>query len=66
MTSILCQQKRVFNATNSNDIISKLKKFFDIFLAFVISAYNLEYFEKKEILIDDFFVKLETGKSGVT
>ena len=38
MTSILCQQKRVFNATNSNDIISKLKNFFDIFLAFVISA----------------------------
>ena len=34
MTSILSQEKRVFNATNSNVIISKPKKIFSIFSGF--------------------------------
>ena len=47
MTSILSQENRVVNATNSNAIFSKSKKNFSIFSAIPELAYNLEHFEKK-------------------
>ena len=47
MTSTLSQKKRVFNATNSNEIFQKWKYIFDFFLAFPESTKNFEHFEKK-------------------
>ena len=44
MTSILSQENRVVNATNSNAIFSKSKQNFSIFSAIPELAYNLEYF----------------------
>ena len=49
MTSILSQENRVVNATNSNAIFSKSKKNFSIFSAIPELAYNLEYFERKKM-----------------
>ena len=51
MKSIFSQQKRVFNATHSNAIISKLKniKIFAQFLSlFAQSTWNFRYFERKD------------------
>ena len=44
MTSILSQENRVVNATNSNAIFSKSKQNFSISSAIPELAYNLEYF----------------------
>ena len=48
MASILSQQKLVFNATNSNAIITKSKNIFSFFFWVSEIYINLEYFEKKD------------------
>ena len=48
MTSILSQQKWVFNASNSNAIICKSKNICSVFLSISAICKTFEYFEKKE------------------
>ena len=54
---------RQFNATNSDDIISKTKNFSGFFLAFLKSTLNFEHFQKKMTFIADLFPKLRTPKN---
>ena len=59
MTSILSQEKRVFNATNSNAIISESKKIFWIF--FCISGMYIKIWntlKRKMTLRRYLFLKL--------
>ena len=59
MTSILSQEKRVFNATNSNAIISESKKIFSIF--FCISGMYIKIWntlKRKMTLRRYLFLKL--------
>ena len=57
---------RVFNATNSDPTISKSKIISEVFSKFPKSTKIRNTLKKKMTLIGDFFVKLQTGNSGVT
>ena len=48
MTSILSHKNWVFNATYSNEIISKTQNIVSFYSAFLKSTSNFEYFEKKD------------------
>ena len=59
MKSILSESKKVFNATNSNAIISKEKNIFWIFKLRVRNLHKiLNTFRKIMTLRGDFFLKL--------
>ena len=67
MTSIRSREKWVFDATNSNPIMSKTRNIFSVFL---LNFWNLhqifDILKRKDEIIGDLFPKLQTAKCVIT